>query len=242
MTRTDHALARRWRPLALMCWLVALSGAVILIWSRIEAETERADGLAAEADLRGRAVVTLSGDVRILREQVKAAGGTPQAPDPSRAVDELDQRTRVPVPVAGPSGPQGEPGKPGATPTPSPGPPGPTGPPGDDGDDSTVPGADGSPGVPGSDSTVPGPDGAPGRDGRDGTDGDDGQDGADGSPPAGWTFTYGGVTYTCSPVDPLDKAAPRYTCAAPAPDPQPSDSGTLPAPLAAALEPRRYDD
>lgn len=218
MTRTEHALARRWRPLALMCWLVALSGAVILIWSRIEAEMERADG-----------------DVRILREQVKAAGETPAAPDPSRAVDELDKRVRVPVPVAGPRGPKGETGEPGPTVTPSPGP---TGRPGRPGGDSTVPGPSGSPGEPGSDSTVPGPSGAPGRDGRDGSDGSDGKDG---SPPAGWTFTYGGVTYNCSPTDPFDKDSPRYTCAAPAPDPQPSDS-SLPVPLAAALEPRRYDE
>lgn len=219
MTRTENALARRWRPLVLACWLVALSGAVILIWARIEAETERAD------------------DVRILRAQVKAEGKTPAVPDPSQAIDELDQRTRVPVPVAGPSGPPGRPGDPGApgpTLTPSPGATGPSGPPGRDGADSTVPGPSGSPGQPGSDSTIPGPSGPPGQNGRDGTDGTDGQDG---EPPASWTWTYAGVTYTCRRVDDFDPDAPRYTCDAP--EPQPTDSGGLPSPLAAGLEPTR---
>lgn len=226
MTRPERALARRWRPLALLCWLVALSGAVVLIWARIDAETERADTLAAEADRRGEAVTTLAGDVRILRAQVKAAGATPKVPDPSEAVDDLDDRTRVPVPVPGPRGPQGAPGKPAPTITPSPGPPGP---PGEDGADSTVPGPVGSPGAPGADSTVPGPSGPPGR---------DGQDGADGRPPAGWNFEYGGVTYICRPVDDFDPNAPRYRCDAPA-EPTAPDSDSPPNPLAAALDPYR---
>nr|UAX58294.1 collagen-like protein [Streptomyces sp. A144] len=224
-----------------MCWLVALSGAVVLIWARIDAETERADTLAAEAARRGEAVGTLAGDVRILREQVKDSGETPKVPDPSQAVDELDDRTRVPVPLPGPRGPKGEPGKAAPTITPSPGPPG------RDGQDSTVPGPAGSPGAPGADSTVPGPSGAPGKDGQDGQDGApgrDGQDGApgrDGQPPASWTFTYGGVTYTCRRVDNFDPAAPRYRCDAPQPDPAPSGSGGAPSPLAAALDPTRRE-
>ncbi|MGA5486712.1 collagen-like protein [Streptomyces pseudogriseolus] len=231
MTRPERALARRWRPLALMCWLVVLSGAVVLIWARIEAETQRADTLAVEADRRGDAVSTLAGDVRILRAQVQAAGATPKVPDPSQAVDDLDERTRVPVPVPGPRGPQGAPGDPGPTITPSPGP---RGQPGRDGADSTVPGPAGSPGAPGADSTVPGPSGPPGPPGRDGRDG---ISGTDGRPPAGWTFTYGGVTYTCTPVDEFDPAAPRYRCTAPeAPAP---GSDTPPNPLAAALDPSR---
>lgn len=229
MTRPERALARLWRPLALTCWLVALSGAVVLIWARIDAETQRADGLAAEAARRGDAVSTLAGDVRILRAQVRAAGDTPRVPDPSRAVEDLEDRTRVPVPVPGPRGPQGEPGRPAPSPSP-----GPSGPPGRDGADSTVPGPAGSPGA---DSTVPGPAGPPGQDGRDGQDG---AAGADGRPPAGWSFDYGGVTYTCRPVDDFDPAAPRYRCDAPAePEPEPSGNGTLPNPLAAALDPSR---
>ncbi|MFF8980166.1 collagen-like protein [Streptomyces cellulosae] len=235
MTRPERALARRWRPLALMCWLVALSGAVVLIWARIDAETNRADGLAAEADRRGEAVNTLAGDVRVLRAQVEAAGHVPKVPDPSRAVEDLEERTQVPVPVPvpGPRGPQGEPGRP--APSPSPGPPGPPGPEGSPGADSTVPGPEGSPGA---DSTVPGPAGPPGQDGRDGRDG---EDGADGRPPAAWSFDYGGVTYHCRPVDDFDPNAPRYRCDAPAePDPEPSgDDDSLPNPLAAALDPSR---
>ena len=234
MTRPERALARRWRPLALVCWLVALSGAVVLIWARIADETERADTLAVEADRRGEAVSTLAGDVRILSAQVKAAGATPRAPDPSTAVDDLDQRTRVPVPVPGPRGPQGEPGRPAPTVTPSPGPPGPAG---EDGADSTVPGPAGSPGAPGApgaDSTVPGPVGPSGPAGRDGRDG---QAGRDGQPPAGWSFEYGGVTYTCTPADDFDPDSPRYRCAAP--EPAPTDSGTPANPLAAALDPSR---
>ncbi|MGA5076266.1 collagen-like protein [Streptomyces griseoincarnatus] len=228
MTRPERALARRWRPLALMCWLVALSGAVVLIWARIDAETERADTLAVEADRRGEAVSTLAGDVRVLRAQVQASGATPKAPDPSAAVDDLDERTRVPVPVPGPRGPKGDPGRPAPTIMPSPGP---QGPPGQDGEDSTVPGPAGPAGAPGADSTVPGPSGPPGRDGRDGQAGEDGQ------PPAGWTFTYGGVTYTCTPAEEFDPDAPRYQCDSPD-EPAPGTE-TPPNPLAAALDPNR---
>jgi hypothetical protein len=75
-----------------------------LVWLRIDAEARRADALAAQANLRGDAVSVLAGEVRVLREQVKAAGKTPAAPDPSRAVDDLparqgagtDPRTRGP--------------------------------------------------------------------------------------------------------------------------------------------------
>lgn len=225
MTRPERALARRWRPLALMCWLVALSGAVVLIWARIDAETQRADNLAAEADRRGDAVSTLAGDVRILRAQVQASGATPKVPDPSAAVDDLDERTRVPVPVPGRRGPSGPPGR--------------------DGADSDVPGPTGSPGQPGADSTVAGPSGVPGEPGRDGSDGQPGKDGADGQPgkdgapgrpPAGWTWDYGGVTYTCTPVDGFDPDAPRYRCDAPD---EPAPGSEPPNPLAAALDPNR---
>ncbi|MDX3199971.1 collagen-like protein, partial [Streptomyces scabiei] len=108
MTRTEHALARRWRPLALLCWLIALSGAVVIIWGRMDAQASRATEAAAEADLRGQAVSTLASDVRALRTQVKAGGETPVAPDPSDAVDDLPARARVPVPIPGPPGVPGQ--------------------------------------------------------------------------------------------------------------------------------------
>jgi hypothetical protein len=223
VTRAERALAANWRAAAVLCWLLALSGAFIVGWSYYSR-------LADEANRRGDAVSTLAGDVRILRAQVQAAGETPRAPDPSKAVDGLDDRTRVPVPVTGPEGPKGPKGDPGAaapTITPSPG---------HDGADSTVPGPEGSAGPPGDDSTVPGPTGPPGAAGRDGSDG---SDGADGSPPAGWTFEIGGITYTCRPAADFDPDAPRYACDPPPTNPAPSGDPDLPSPLAAGLDPTR---
>jgi hypothetical protein len=174
VTRRRHAqpiLAKRWRSLAVAAVLLVLSGAVVLVWLRIDAEARRADALAAEADLRGDAVSTLAGDVRVLRAQIKAKGGTPAAPDPSRAVDDLPERAEVPVPIpgpAGPRGPKGDPGRAAPTVTPSPGPPGPQGEPG-----ASVTGPAGPPGP-------TGPAGPPGPAGKDGADGTDGKDGTDG--------------------------------------------------------------
>jgi outer membrane murein-binding lipoprotein Lpp len=161
MTRTQNALAQRWRPLAAAAVLLVLAGAVVLVWLRIDAEQRRGDQLAAEANRRGAAVTTLAGDVRALRLQVQSAGRTPVAPDPTAAVHDLPARAQVPVPIPGPpgaQGPPGVPGSPGPTSSPIPGPSGPPGPPGEPG----------APGSPGADSTVPGPAGKDGQDGRDG--------------------------------------------------------------------------
>jgi hypothetical protein len=151
--RRPDILVRQWRTFALAALLLILTGAVVLVWLRIEAADQRAKQLASEANMRGTAVSTLAGDVRVLRAQIEARGDTPAAPDPERAVDNLPQRTEVPVPIPGPPGPageRGEPGRPGSDSTV----PGPTGPPGAD---STVPGPRGPEGPPGADSTVPGP-------------------------------------------------------------------------------------
>lgn len=166
MTRTQRLLAHRWRPLLLACVLVALAGAVVLIWARIGAEADRADELAAEADRRGEAVTTLAGDVRVLRAQIRAKGGTPKAPDPTKAVKGLPRRAEVPVPLPG------EPGRPGASGRP--------GRPGQDGRDGSPgqPGPRGEDGRPGS----PGASGPPGEPGKDGRDGADGQPGPRGEP------------------------------------------------------------
>jgi hypothetical protein len=176
-------LAQRWRSLAVAAVLLVLSGAVILVWLRIDAEANRADALAAEANLRGDAVSTLAGDVRVLRAQIKADGKTPAAPDPARAVDDLPARAEVPVPIpgpAGPRGPQGEPGKAAPTITPSPGQSGAQGEPG-----ATVTGPPGPTGPVG----PAGPAGPPGKDGTDGTDGKDGTAGRDGQTcPDGYTL------------------------------------------------------
>ena len=218
MTRTEHALARRWRPVLLVCAVVALVGAAIIIWANRE--------LTDEANRRGNAIGTLTGDVRVLRAQVKAQGLEPAAPDPARAVKNLSGRTEVPVPIPGPPGPRGAPGpsgKPAPTITPSPGP----------------------SGRPGADSTAPGPSGRPGQDAT-GTPGQDGQDGRDGSPPAGWSWTdrYGD-TYRCSRAGGTD-SDPQYTCprtsSGPAdsePEPAPSDS-SQPGLLGLAYDRRKW--
>jgi hypothetical protein len=143
---------------ALLCWLVALSGAVVLIWSRIDAEATARQEAVAEANRRGEAVSTLATDVRQLRAQVKSEGQTPVAPDPSVAVDDLPERAEVPVPIPGQKGDPGRPGQDGS------------------------PGADGKPGDNGAPGT-PGQDGAPGEDGEAGEDGAPGADGSQG--PAG---------------------------------------------------------
>jgi hypothetical protein len=173
-------LAQRWRSLAVAAVLLVLVGAVVLVWLRIDAEARRAEALEAEANRRGDAVSVLAGDVRVLREQIKAEGKTPAAPDPSRAVADLPARAEVPVPIpgpAGPRGPQGEPGKDAPTVTPSPGPPGARGEPG-----ATVTGPPGPPGPTGPPGPAgpAGPAGPPGEDGADGRDGRDGQTCPDG--------------------------------------------------------------
>ncbi len=218
MSRTERALAHRWRTLALVCTLVALAGAVIIIWARITTESERADQLAVEANRRGSAVTTLAGDVRTLRAQVKAAGKTPAAPDPSRAIAGLADRARVPVPIPGPPGLTGPQGKPG--PAGSPGSPGKTGADGSDGAPG-APGSDGAPGVAGSPGPQ-GPRGEPGPAGPAGKDGADGKDGRDGQ------VCPDGYSLQTSPSD-SDALVCRRDGA---PSPEPSPTASPPAVLA----------
>jgi len=199
VTRAERAFVRRRHLMWIACALLALAGFGILIWQRIDAETARADQLAAEADLRGSAVSTLAGDVRALRQQVKVKGGTPVAPDPSKAVPSLSARAEVPVPIPGPPGPKGDKGDPGEaapTITPSPG-------------TSGAPGAAGSNGIAG----PQGPQGAqgdPGVAGPQGEQGPQGDRGEAGPPPSGWTYTDGaGTTYDCTPDS---DGSTHYTC------------------------------
>lgn len=171
MHRRPDVLARRWRGFALAAALLVLSGAVVLVWLRIDHADQRASDLAAEADRRGDAVTTLATNVRTLRAQITAKGGTPAAPDPGDAVEDLPARTEVPVPIPGPPGPVGAkgdrgPAGPAATPVP-----GPSGATGQAGADSTVPGPAGPAGPPG----PAGKDGAAGKDGTNGRDGANGQ-------------------------------------------------------------------
>lgn len=242
MSRTERFLAARWRGIATLCALVSLFGIAAILWARIDSADQKAADLAAEADLRGNAVATLATDVRKLRSQLEADGKTPVAPDPTAAVDDLPDRSTVPVPIPGPKGDKGDKGDPGIdAPSPSPGPSGPAGRPGING----APGRDGADGIDGIDGVdgmvgpsgppgpagPPGPPGSrgepgePGKDGEDGSDGQDGapgRDGTDGRPPAGWTYTDPqGVTYTCTPATGFDPAAPRYTCTPTTQDPAP---------------------
>lgn len=176
MTRTQRAIVLHWRGIATLCAIVALFGIAWATWHRLDTSDRNYTAAAAEADRRGDAVSTLAGDVRALRAQVKAAGKTPVAPDPSKAVSNLPDRTEVPVPIPGPAGPSGSPGKtgsPGAT-----GSAGPTGP----------AGADGVQGPPGATGPA-GPAGPAGADGQDGADGNDGADGEDGQAcPTGYSW------------------------------------------------------
>jgi hypothetical protein len=183
------------------CALLALAGFGILIWQRIDDGDRKAEQLATEADLRGTAVSTLAGDVRALRQQVKARGGTPVAPDPTKAVEDLPDRAEVPVPIPGPPGPKGDKGDPGKaapTITPAPGEPG-------------APGASGVDGATGPQG-LQGEPGAAGPQGEPGPAGVDGERGDTGPAPSGWSYTDGaGATYECTPDG---DGSTHYTCRA----------------------------
>jgi hypothetical protein len=216
VTRTERALARRWRPLALLCWLVALSGAVVIIWGRIDAEATARKEAVAEANLRGEAVSTLATDVRQLREQVKSEGEKPVAPDPSVAVDNLPDRAEVPVPIPGPKGDPGRPGRDGS--------PGADGKPGEDGAPGT-PGQDGQPGEPGEDG-APGADGAQGPSGPEGPQGPQGEQGPRGEQGPPGQSCPDGFSWQTPDYDPDAKVCRRD--GAPQPDPEPSSSPSSP--------------
>ncbi|MEU5775802.1 collagen-like domain-containing protein [Streptomyces venezuelae] len=179
MTQLERLLARRWRTVFLVCVLLALSGAAVILWARIDAGDRRADQFASEADRRGEAVSTLARDVRTLRAQVRAHGDTPAAPDPSDAVDDLPGRVKVPAGAPGTPGQDGKPGEKGAR-----GNGGQRGEAGEQGDagERGDRGPQGEPGEPGA-SGEPGEPGEPGAAGQDGRSGDQGQTGPMG--PAG---------------------------------------------------------
>ncbi|ROQ69162.1 collagen triple helix repeat protein [Streptomyces sp. 840.1] len=193
MTRTERLLYRRRRGLWVTAALLFLGGGLALAFLLIGRAQDRADELATEADRRGTAVTTLATDVRTLRAQVQARGGTPAAPDPGDAVEDLPARAEVPVPIPGPPGPVGETGArgargqrgaTGASATPAPGPSGAAGREGMGG----APGAVG-PAGPAGPAGEQGPAGAPGPAGKDGAAGKDGSDGASGQTcPAGYSL------------------------------------------------------
>lgn len=173
MTRTQVVLYRNRQLLWMVAALLILGGGVALSLLLIHREADARQDVAREADLRGLAVSTLASDVRELRAQVKAAGETPVAPDPTKAVEDLPQRAEVPVPIPGPRGATGEQGEPGEV-----GQVGPSGSPGKDGADGS-PGAAGptGPAGPQGEQGPAGPAGPAGQDGHDGADGKDGEPG-----------------------------------------------------------------
>jgi hypothetical protein len=216
MTRTERTIVLHWRGLVVACAIVALFGLAWATWHRVDAEASARQEAIAEANLRGEAVSTLAGDVRALRQQVQAAGRTPVAPDPTKAVKNLPDRAEVPVPIPGPSGPPGPSGKPAPTVT---GPPGASGQPG-----ATVTGPPGPQGVPGE--SVTGPPGPAGPQGERGEKGDTGATG-----PAGQSCPDG-YSWQAPSYDP-DALVCRKDGA---PDPGGSKS---PSPQAAGLDPQR---
>jgi len=213
MTRTERAIVLHWRGIATLCAIVALFGIAFILWHRIDTSDRNYRDAVAEADRRGDAVSTLAGDVRALRAQVKAAGRTPVAPDPSKAVEGLPDRAQVPVPIPGQrgaTGPKGERGEPGTS-----------GEPGEDGS----PGASGAPGVPGAD----GEQGPQGVQGERGEKGDTGEQGPRGEPGPDCPDGY----HLEAPSWDEDALVCRRDGA-----PQPDDPGNG-ARAAGALDPRR---
>ena len=195
MTRSElRAEERRWRRGDVLAVTAAIALGAAFAWILLSIQGMNQDLRAKDASIAA------------LAQQVKGLGATPVAgpsgiPGKAGAVG-----ARGPRGFRGSPGPSGASGKPAPTLTSSPGPSGASGAPGKPGADSTVPGPSGPPGA---DSTVAGPSGPPGPAGSDGTDG---RDGSDGKPPASWTFTYLGTTYTCRPVDNFDESNPQYDC------------------------------
>lgn len=212
--RIQQRAAARTRALWVLAVVLFVGGALAVAWLVVERDRLYSQ-LEREANLRGNAVSTLAGDVRALRQQVKAEGKTPVAPDPTKAVENLPDRAEVPVPIPGPPGPAGSPG--------------PSGSPG-------KAGATGASGVPGAPGAV-GPSGPAGSQGEQGPAGPQGEQG-----PKGNTGEQGPAGPSCP--DGYHQEAPSWdpdalVCRRDG-APQPSDGpGNGDNPQALALDPRR---
>ncbi|MFG2671347.1 collagen-like protein [Streptomyces sp. NPDC048445] len=237
MTRAEHLFYRRRFLLWIVAALLFLGGAVAVAFLQIDKAQSRGDQLAAEADRRGTAVTTLATDVRRLRAQVQARGGTPAAPDPGDAVEDLPARAEVPVPIPGPPGPRGEKGArggrgaTGASAAPSPGPSGASG---RAGTDSSIPGPVGpvGPAGPAGPAGEQGPAGQPGAAGKDGAAGANGKDGTNGRDGTDGQTCPGGYSLQPPPDDPDALVCRRDTPTAP-------DPGTAPTILGLPADRRR---
>ncbi|MDX2513818.1 collagen-like protein [Streptomyces stelliscabiei] len=208
----------------MLLWIVAallfLGGGLGVAFLLIERESNAREQATVEANLRGEALSVVAGDVRALREQVLGEGKVPVAPDPTKAVEDLEDRVEVPVPIPGPPGADGEDGEPGKT--------GPSGTPGNDGQAGATgpPGATGPTGPQG-DAGPQGPAGPAGPQGERGEKGDTGDTGEQGPPgpacPDGYSLQ--------PPADDPDALVCRRDSAPNEPDGN--------APQAVALDPQR---
>lgn len=225
MTRSEiRKEERRWRRGDILAVAGALAIGAAFAWIVLSVQ-----GLTHELRTANEARDALAA-------QVQRLGESPVAGPPGSRGEPGES-------IVGPRGPRGEkgdpgePGKPAPTITPSPGPSGPPGEPGEPGATVTGP--------PGADSTVPGPGGPPGPSGPPGPPGrgepgpagpagppgERGEQGPAGPPPSGWTFTYKGDTYECTPDG---EGSTHYTCR------NTSGGGDDPLiPLAAGLDPTR---
>lgn len=222
MTGTHRTIVLHWRGMVVACAILALFGISWALWHRVDADRSAADrrytAATAEANKRGTAVSTLAGDVRALRQQVKAQGGTPVAPDPTKAVDNLPARAAVPVPIPGPAGASGAPGQTGAA-----GSPGASGAPG-------VAGSPGAAGATGETGPV-GPAGPAGAQGEQGPTGAQGPQGDQG--PKGDTGEQGPAGLACP--DGYSLQAPAWDANALVCEKDASTGGTPSNPSAALL-------
>ncbi|MCX5062599.1 MULTISPECIES: collagen-like protein [unclassified Streptomyces] len=235
-SRFERLLAPRWRSVFLVCVLITLCGVAVILWARIDAGDRRADQMQDEVDRRGKAVSTLARDVRALRAQVRAGGGTPAAPDPSEAVDDLLDRIRVPAALPGARGEKGERGATGSGgaagaggasgPRGEPGPSGPPGPEGQDGPEGS-PGPSGPPGDPGPAGAdgftgAAGPEGRSGSDGTQGVQGPRGEKGEPGPKGDPGPACPDGYSLQVPATDPDALVCRKAGAGAPAPTPAPA--------------------
>lgn len=205
----------------------ALVFLVAFLFMVVGRASSRIDVLNSAGLSRDRAVAALASGDSQLRSQVKALGGTPAVPPPQVIISGVAGAQGIQGP--GPSDAQVASAVaaylaahpvPGVSPAQisaavtaylvaSPPPSGPAGP---GPSDQQVANA-----VAAYLQANPPPSGPPGADGKDG---------APGSPPAGWSFEAGGVTYDCVPDD--GTPAPHYTCPPrpPSPSASPSASGS----------------
>lgn len=220
MRMRDTPLVRRhgWSAVVAVLVLAGFALLLVMLMTTLDQRTQL-NQVEARASAQSRTIDSLASGLATTEQQLEAHHISPSAAPPQVIISaEPGIAGPAGVPGAngspGVAGAQGSPGPVGsAGPAGSPGPVGPTGPQGE-------PGADGQPGA-------------------SGPQGPTGQDGAPGSPPAGWAFEAGGVTYDCVPDD--GTPAPHYTCPPRSPSASPSASASSSPPPTAGPIPSRAD-